>query len=159
MDPALGGGQRCLRGDRRQLHGVGFEDLDPTRWRGQPDEDVPFVPLSRAWVYDLSKFLYAVDHGNADRLRSDLCDGYYTQTTPAVAEGLIRRWMKGRTAEWEETMIPDIIALRSGRRASIEHIGTYFESASNDGYESGVDRILVNVDGSEYARVRRALDD
>lgn len=75
---------------------------------------------------------------------------YYTQASQDSAVELIQSCIDGRTSEWEQEMIADILCSRSDGRAIITRIGAIYK---NGGFAEGLDEIQWQLDGSDQRRV------
>lgn len=84
--------------------------------------------------------------GQWDQLKSIFQQSYYTQCSQDAALDLIQRCISGRTAEWEEEMIADLLVLRSDGRQLITRIGS-------GNFADGLNKVQWQLDGGDQRRV------
>jgi hypothetical protein len=75
---------------------------------------------------------------------------YYTRASQDQILAILRSCIDGRTSEWEEEMIADILVLRSDGRAIITRIGAIY---SGGGFAEGLRKIQWELDGRDQRRV------
>lgn len=75
---------------------------------------------------------------------------YYARASQEKAVAILQSCMDGRTSEWEEEMIADILCARSDGRAIIARIGAIYEGG---GFAEGLNKIQWQLDGGDQRRV------
>jgi hypothetical protein len=112
---------------------------------------VPIVDGADAW-----DMMYALDGGNATRLRTFFQAQYYGQTAGATAYRLIRKCLDGETAEWEEQMAMDILEARGDGYALVEQLGQAYggpASGADMDFKNGLYKLEWQFDGEEENRL------
>ena len=104
-------------------------------------------------------FVQLVDQVGAHTLASDIHGGewatvksmyknwYYPHTSQSKAFVLLNTCLVGRTSEWEQEMIADIVCLRSDGRRLITRLG------GGEGFKEGLNKLEWNLDWSDQTRV------
>jgi Family of unknown function (DUF5995) len=102
---------------------------------------VDLVNAAGAW-----RLALVTDFSDYDKLRNLLVLRYYGEVAPTTAGGIIKKCADGETANWEETMIIDVLqAWESSAKLPLIVEMT------------GADHLLDNVDGDNYTEARRIL--
>ena len=102
---------------------------------------VDLVNAAGAW-----RIAFVTDFSDFDRLRNLFTQHYYVHVAPTTAGGLIKKCADGETANWEETMIIDV--LRAWESSA--QLPLIVEM-------TGAEHLLDNVDGDNYTAARRIL--
>ena len=87
-----------------------------------------------------------VDGAEFKELRQVFRQHYYTQCSQGQAFELLQSCINGRTSEWEEEMIADILTSRSDGRALITRVG-------DGNFAKGLNSIQWQLDGGDQRRV------
>jgi Family of unknown function (DUF5995) len=102
---------------------------------------VDLVNAAGAW-----RIALVTDFSDYDKLRNLFVQRYYAHVAPTTAGGIIKKCADGETANWEETMILDILQAWEGSTK----LPLIVEM-------TGADHLLDNVDGDNYTEARRIL--
>jgi hypothetical protein len=102
---------------------------------------VVLVDAVGAW-----RLLFVTDMGNHQTMRSLLKTDYYFQTSPFTAGNIIARCVDGETANWEETVVLDILETCHTHPNFVNIVEV-----------SGADKILDNLDGENYEGAKKYL--
>ena len=107
---------------------------------------VPIIDL--AGPHLLAKNLHG---GQWDQLKALFQQHYYTQCSQDSAFDLIQKCISGRTSEWEEEMIADLLVMRGDGRQLITRIG-------GGNFASGLNTVQWQLDGGDQRRVDAIFD-
>lgn len=106
------------------------------------DKDfVSLVNAAGAW-----RIALVTDFSDYKKLRTLFVDRYYKNVAPTTAGGLIKKCADGETADWEETMILDILKAWQDNANFAQVVEM-----------TGPDHLLDNLDGENYADARAIL--
>jgi len=94
---------------------------------------------------DAWDLLYAFDFSQHVQLRALFKRYYYSNTGLSTAIRLAKKCLQGETAEWEETMVLDLIIATSESQKFIHEINAH--------------TILYNLSGAEYKKAKNLLKD
>lgn len=115
-----------------------YRILDNTR----NDKDfVTLVNAAGAW-----RLALVTDFSDHTKLRNLFIKRYYPYVADTTAGGIIKKCADGETANWEETMILDVLQAWEGSASIVKVV----EAA-------GVEHILDNLDGDNYTEAKRIM--
>jgi Family of unknown function (DUF5995) len=101
---------------------------------------------------DAWDLMYAIDGANTKKLREFFKDNYYGETGQQTAWRLMRKCLDGKTAEWEEEMVADLLQKRDDRRSIVEEIGNIYgglATGSDKNFKNGLYKLQCSLDGVE----------
>jgi hypothetical protein len=108
---------------------------------GNDKDFVTLVNAAGAW-----RLAMVTDFSDHDTLRNLFIQRYYPHVADTTAAGIIKKCADGETANWEETMILDVLQAWEGSASLVKIVE-----------KTGVEHILDNLDGDNYTEGRRIM--